>query len=712
MQENFAREVLEYLQDGVTVQASTGEIIYANYRAAQILGFASPTHLTSTGPDDIDKMFEVFDAETGKAIDPTLSPWRKALTAGEPCSYKLRYRSRATHEERWATLRCIPLRGDTGSVERVIHIFRDITEEHRREVNSKFLVQASLMLGSSLDYRSTLQQIATLSVPAVADWCAIDMLDDGGELQRLAIAHLDAERVQMVEQHRESSKRRGQMSAALRQILLSGQPLLVREIDDDLLRQLLDDESQVAFIRRLGLISCMVLPLTARGSTQGVITLASSESGRRYTEEDLEFAQQLANMAAMALDNAQLYTTARRELEERARVEQELASSAERERRALEESEARRDLLETVLRHLPVGVLIVDAQADNVVVANERAIEILGPQSRGGSIYEAEPGYVLRGEGGQELPIDRWPVHRSLRAGEAIINEVLEVERTDGERRHLRVSSVPIRDHRGQTVAAVALVDDITQQRQLEQQRSELLRQIESALELRNQFIATASHELKTPITLLKGYAQVLMDRSREGVLRRPLEIINRQVDRMSELINDLLDVSRIESGKLELVLRKIELTDAVKEVVMDQREAASDFEIELLAAEPVWVLGDRNRLQQVVANFISNAVKYSGDSRRVVVEVRRDGSEVEVSVTDYGIGIPEDQQPEVFGLYFRGRNVPHRNYSGLGLGLYICRNIVERHGGKIGMSSREGEGSRFWFRLPISGPESLPMEM
>jgi len=708
MRDSCWQEVLDHIQDGVTVQASTGEIVYANDRAAQILGFASPTHLQSTHPDEIDRMFEVFDADTGAAIDPAVSPWRRALTAGEPCSYKLRYRSRATHEERWATLRCVPLRGDAGDVEAVIHIFRDITAEHRREVNSRFLVQASLMLGSSLDYRDTLRQVAALAVPAVADWCAIDMLDDGGELRRLAIAHLDAERVRMVEGYRE---RRGQISDAVRQILLSGQPLLVREIDEGVLRQLLEDEAQVDLIRRLGLISCMVLPLRARGSTQGVITLASSESGRRYTEEDLAFAQQLANMAAMALDNAQLYTTARRELEERARAERELARAAERERQALEESEARRDLLETVLRHLPVGVLIIDAQAGQVVVANERAVEILGPQSRSGSIYQSEPGYVLRSEEGQELSMDQWPVHRSLWAGEAVQGEVLELERPDCERRHLQVSSVPIRDHRGQIVAAVALVDDITQQRQLEQQRSELLRQIESALELRNQFIATASHELKTPITLLKGYAQVLMDRSREGVLRRPLEIINRQVDRMSELINDLLDVSKIEAGKLELVLRKVELTDAVREVVMDQREAASGFEIELLAAEPVWVLGDRNRLQQVVANFISNAVKYSGNSRRVIVEVRRDGPEVEVSVTDYGIGIPEDQQPEVFGLYFRGRNVSPRHYSGLGLGLYICRNIVERHGGRIGMSSREGEGSRFWFRLPTSGPESLPQE-
>nr|MDQ3328368.1 HAMP domain-containing histidine kinase [Chloroflexota bacterium] len=219
-------------------------------------------------------------------------------------------------------------------------------------------------------------------------------------------------------------------------------------------------------------------------------------------------------------------------------------------------------------------------------------------------------------------------------------------------------------------------------------------------------FLSIASHELKTPVTLLKGYAQILEARARQkndtGALK-PLLTINRQVDRMTHLINDLFDVSRIESGKVQFDMRPFALGEALEEALQDVRTTSPGFVLRAHHdAGELWVRGDRLRIQQVMTNLLSNAVKYSDTRREADVRVEREGHQAVISVTDYGIGIPRKQQEEVFHLYFRGANVSANNYGGLGLGLFISKMIVDYHGGEIGVTSEEGKGSRFHFTLPV----------
>jgi signal transduction histidine kinase len=249
-------------------------------------------------------------------------------------------------------------------------------------------------------------------------------------------------------------------------------------------------------------------------------------------------------------------------------------------------------------------------------------------------------------------------------------------------------------------------VYDITERTRAEQQHAQLLSEVEHALALRNQFLSIASHELKTPVTLLKGYAQLLEARARQkndtGALK-PLVTINRQVDRMTHLINDLFDVSRIESGSVHFDMRPFALDAALEEVLQDVRTSSPGFVLRSHHdAEDLWVRGDRLRIQQVVTNLLTNAVKYSGTRKEADVRIERNRGQAVISVTDYGIGIPRKQQEEVFLLYFRGANASINNYGGLGLGLFISKMIVDHHGGEIGVSSEEGKGSRFYFTLPV----------
>lgn len=249
-------------------------------------------------------------------------------------------------------------------------------------------------------------------------------------------------------------------------------------------------------------------------------------------------------------------------------------------------------------------------------------------------------------------------------------------------------------------------IRDITDRTRAESEREELLARVEEALRLRDRFISLSAHELKSPLTALGGHAQLLQREARragDAVALGRLEVVNRQVRRMTRLVEQLLDVSRLETGRVEFESVPFDLSAAIREAVEEARVSYPDVALRLEdQAGPARVLGDPDRILRVVANLLANAVKYSGERREIEVRVGREGDWAVVAVSDYGIGIPSEELGRVFDLYFRASNASDRSYDGLGLGLYIGREIVERHGGELRVASREGEGSTFSFTLPM----------
>jgi signal transduction histidine kinase len=239
-------------------------------------------------------------------------------------------------------------------------------------------------------------------------------------------------------------------------------------------------------------------------------------------------------------------------------------------------------------------------------------------------------------------------------------------------------------------------------------------RKVEDLSRLKDEFLSIASHELRTPVTSIKGYTQLAKTLIRENDLRTSeeyLDIALDQIDRMSRLILELLDVSRIETGRLEIRREPIPWTTFVSDVVHRHHTAVSERRFQLnLPVGHKRVLGDRDRLEQVLGNLMENAVKYSPDGSEILVTVDDRGDQMVTSIADRGIGIPTDEIGQVFERFHRGRQVSSTNYGGLGLGLYITKQIVERHGGTIWVESREGQGTTFSFSLPV-GPavEQLP---
>jgi PAS domain S-box-containing protein len=239
-------------------------------------------------------------------------------------------------------------------------------------------------------------------------------------------------------------------------------------------------------------------------------------------------------------------------------------------------------------------------------------------------------------------------------------------------------------------------------------------RKVEDLSRLKDEFLSIASHELRTPVTSIKGYTQLAKTLIHENDLTTSeeyLDIALDQIDRMSRLILELLDVSRIETGRLEIRREPIEWASFVRDVVHRHHTAVSDRQFHLnVPNDTMFVSGDRDRLEQVLSNLIENAVKYSPEGSEIFVSVNHREHDVVTSICDRGIGIPSDELVMVFERFHRGRQVSSTNYGGLGLGLYITRQIVERHGGSIWVESKEGAGTTFYFSLPlVSAPVDVP---
>jgi PAS domain S-box-containing protein len=233
---------------------------------------------------------------------------------------------------------------------------------------------------------------------------------------------------------------------------------------------------------------------------------------------------------------------------------------------------------------------------------------------------------------------------------------------------------------------------------------------LEDLSRLKDEFLSIASHELRTPVTSIKGYTQLSKMLIKEGDLSTSeeyLDIALDQIDRMSRLILELLDVSRIETGRLEIRREPIVWAQFVRDLVHRHHTAVSDrrFHVSIPDDNRI-VTGDRDRLEQVLGNLLENAVKYSPDGSDVTVTVEDKTDSFVTAVCDRGIGIPTDELAQVFERFHRGRHVSSTNYGGLGLGLYITKQIVERHGGTIWVDSKEGQGTTFYFSLPAEEPK------
>jgi PAS domain S-box-containing protein len=281
--------------------------------------------------------------------------------------------------------------------------------------------------------------------------------------------------------------------------------------------------------------------------------------------------------------------------------------------------------------------------------------------------------------------------------------------RKDGSRFWAHIVIAPMRDANGTLVGFVKTTRDLTQARKLEEERVQLA-QAREAVRLRDEFLSIASHELKTPLTAMQLQLQGALDRatSIDESVAKSIDRATRVGDRLAQLIETLLDVSRIASGKLTLNLEACDLAAVVPEVVERFREGARRADCALSAAVPADIVGqwDRLRIEQVLMNLISNAIKYAA-GHPILVSACRQGEMAVLQVRDGGPGIPEARLSQIFERFERA--VSDRHYGGMGLGLYVARQIADAHGGTIAATNLAEGGALFTVRLPLAPRESAP---
>jgi PAS domain S-box-containing protein len=274
----------------------------------------------------------------------------------------------------------------------------------------------------------------------------------------------------------------------------------------------------------------------------------------------------------------------------------------------------------------------------------------------------------------------------------ATIRAEFRLQHKDGSYRVLEAVCVNLlNDPRIQGI--VANYRDITERKKLEQQKEE--------------FIGIASHELKTPVTSIKAYAQILHQHFIETEDMQSAKLVdkmNHQIDRLTKLIIDLLDVTKISAGQLQFKEEEFDLNELIKEIVGEMQHTTLKHNIIMQLHDSPKIMGDRERTGQVFTNLLSNAIKYSPEADKIIVSATPEQGEVIICVQDFGIGMTEEMQKKVFQRFFRVMETTKNTYPGLGLGLYIAAEIVKRQGGRVWVNSRIGEGSSFCFSLPVKG--------
>jgi PAS domain S-box-containing protein len=298
--------ILRGVADAVTAQAPDGRLLFANDAAVELLGYESSEALLEAPLTEIMDRFDVLDA-SGSPLSLDRLPGRRAIAEGEGGEIVVRFRVKATGEERWSAVKATPIRDPDGRVTMAINVIEDITHHKRAELAQRFLSESSALLASSLDMSEVLNRVASLAVPEVADWCAVDLVTDSG-LERVALAHEDPAMIEMAEELRRRYPPNPHEDGGVPGVLRTGRSQLYAEIPEELLENAAVDGEHLRLVKGIGMRSAMVVPMIARGRTVGALSFVSGMSGRRFDEVDLELAEELARRCATAIDNARLFS--------------------------------------------------------------------------------------------------------------------------------------------------------------------------------------------------------------------------------------------------------------------------------------------------------------------------------------------------------------------------------------------------------------------
>jgi two-component system phosphate regulon sensor histidine kinase PhoR len=439
--------------------------------------------------------------------------------------------------------------------------------------------------------------------------------------------------------------------------------------------------------------SFLSIPLTVENRIIGMLSLFDEREGT-FDSELLKLTTMIADYAAVALENVRL---------------------RERETALWRQAEIGRQRLELIISSMAEGLLIANERG-GITLLNLSARHLLA-QARVDLKQEIPLRELATSSNVSWLPRLVEIIDQGLK-GETVMNqELIAGEAGESVPLTLSISAAPLHDtsqSRSRPIGVVAVLNDVTANKQIEK--------------LKDEFVSVVSHELRSPLTAIKGYTQHLIRRIERRLRKtqqeylqqgkaittadipesydlRSLSIVQSQADHLERLVNDLLDLSRVQWGKLHLHYSSFYLADVLSESVRSVQASAEQHTIYLdIATQDTSIVADKMRLSQVIGNILDNAIKYSPHGGQVMVKLEKQTDEYLVSITDQGIGISPEYLDHIFERFYRVRNTASLQYSGIGLGLYVTKAIVEGHGGRIWVMNNEGLGCTFSFTVPATG--------
>jgi signal transduction histidine kinase len=439
--------------------------------------------------------------------------------------------------------------------------------------------------------------------------------------------------------------------------------------------------------------SFLNIPLTVENRIIGMLSLFDEKIGT-FDADLMQLTTMIADYAAIALENVRLH---------------------ERENALWREAELERMRLSLILGSMAEGLLITDDKGA-ITSVNTSAEQLLA-QAQVNFTPDIQLEKLAKTSDVQWVSRLAEIVDQAL-AGYTVKNqELVAGQAEEMVPLTLSISAAPLLDASGgsaRPVGVVAVLNDITPTKQVER--------------LKDEFVSVVSHELRTPLTAIKGYTQHLVRRierrlhktrsmQRENSVAvsdlpenhdlRSLNIVQSQTEHLERLVSDLLDLSQVQWGKLQLRPEPFHLADLLVDMVRSVQSGAEQHTISLhIKANDTKVIADRARIAQVVGNILDNAVKYSPSGGQVTVRLKQQEGYYQVSISDQGLGISPELFDHIFERFYRVRNTATQQLSGVGLGLYVAKAIIDRHGGRIWLSSNQGTGSTFHFTLPLEPPE------
>jgi PAS domain S-box-containing protein len=609
-----------------------------------------------------------------------------------------------------------PIRDASGEVVGQVVVFRDVTEDRQEEARRWFIAEASALLTSSLDFNRTLRAIAEFAVPRIADWCAVHAIAEDGSLERVVVAHKDPEKVDLAARL-EKYPKLGPTS--VQEVVRTGRSVLTTQITETELRKRAGTDEHLELLRGLGLRSHMTVPLRAGDRILGAITFVTATSAR-LDERDLHMAEELGRRAGTAMENARLY------------------EEAQRARLAAEKSAARASLIQKItaaFSEAPTPSIVVEVMMGLGTKALGAAAASVHELNQAGDALELVRSFGYPEElldGYRQIPLAaKLPLAEVVDTGRPMFfqkREELDVSypglvrevaafaswaalplQVEGRKLgSLGMSFVERQDfdeiERDFMVTLSRLCAQALERANLYEAAQRARAEAETARRTRENLLAVVSHDLRNPLSAIATTAALL---AKGDPLREPPGRTNkygsnilRAAQRMDRLIVDLLDLAKIESGRLVIEPQSHDVASIVKDSIDILAPVASGRGLALTAEAPsndVRIFCDRERVLQVLSNLIGNALKFTSEGGTIAVTATDREGETTFSVADTGCGIAPDQIPHIFDRYWQAKSAR----DGIGLGLSIAKGLVEAHGGRIWVESNIGQGTTFFFTLP-----------